>query len=327
MKNKYMFGLLACAAVSAVAFNAYANTTNDWFGAAASGTTLNLTTAVTNGAAVTVADSKITIDNDYSTLLAVGPQTAEPPLNDGLVTITSTAVLTPCASTDLPTDISAAQVGFAVAYNGTATNYYYYTASDEAWVNTEDAVATPESATSFTIVLDYRTKYATFKVGDSTVAGPVTFTSSATKLTDVAAFGSGSISSIAATYEVGVVSYDSKLYGSVADAKTAGGSASNISYINSSGTAVSATASNGMSAAVCVAVGLDPADESAVLRAVPVATDNDADNITLQLATTAESGVTYTVKNASGTEVASTNDGTAIKIPTNTGVYTITPSL
>ncbi len=337
MNAKSVFGLLACAAVSAVAFNAYANTTTNWFGASASGTALTLTTAVTNGAAVTVSDGKITLNNDYSSLLSVAPETASPALNDGLVTITSSAFLTPCSTNDLPaaSTISDAQVGFAVAYDDTPTsNYYYYVrsgASAGTWTKwPEPAVPTGTSDTTFIITLDYRKSKVKFTVGENST-DEILFVPATATLANVAAFGTGTLTSIDTKYEVATCAVVSgsttNKYGSVADAKAAGGTASNISYINSKGTAVSAAAANGMSAAVCVAVGLDPTSETAVLRAVPVATDSDASNITLQLATTAESGVTYTVKNASSETVSTSTDATAIKIPTDTGVYTITPSL
>ncbi len=335
MNAKKMFGLLACAAASAVAFNAYANTTTNWFGVSASGTDLTLTTATTNGAAVTVSNGKITIDNEYSTLLSIAPETASPALNDGLVTITSTAVLTPCDASNLPdsSTITDAKVGFAVAYDGAATNYYYYASS--TWTATETVVADPEAATTFTITMDYRTKKAAFAVGatPSTIASNVTFVSSSTTLTDIAAFGSGSISSIAAKYEVAVCAVvegsTTNKYGSVADAKTAGGSTSTIVAVNSSGTvAESATAANGLSSAVCMALGLSTTDSTANITVAPPATDTDTTKITLavSLPSGAEAdAVKFVVSD--GSSSSEYTDASAIKVPLSAGTYTITPTL
>ncbi len=334
MKAKKMFGLLACAAASAVAMNAYANTTTNWFGATASEATVTLTEATTNGNYAAVADGKITIDNDYSTAFAVTPTTKSPARSDGLVTITSTAVLTPCAASDLPasTSISDAKVGFAVAVDGTATNYYCY-AKGAGWGATSTAVADPSATTTFTITIDYRTSVASFAVGGTVVSNNVAFTT-ASGLTDVAAFGTGSISSIAAKYEVAVCAVvdesTTNKYGSVADAKAAGGSTSTIKAVDSSGTvAESATAANGLSAAVCVALGLSTTDSTANIAVAPLATDTDTENVTLAVNVTAapEAGVVkFGVKKDDG-EPTYYDDSAAIKIPLEAGTYTITPTL
>ncbi len=321
MKTKHILGLLACAAASAVAMNAYANTTTNWFGASATDSTLNLTAATTNGAAVTVANSTITIDNDYSTLLSVAPSTATPALNDGLVTITSTAVLTPCAYTDLPdsSTISDAKVGFAVAYNGTATNYYCY-AIGGGWGATSASVSDPSAATTFTITIDYRTKVASFAVGENVVSNNVSFTTDDTALTDVAAFGTGSISSIDAKYEVAVAQYGSVKYGSYAEAITAAGeNKSSIQVVSSSGEVQDAgTAANGLQKWECAALNIE---ETAQVALQP-ATKQHSGVITLATSgITADDGITvkYTV-NGSGSY-----DADDIQIPMEAGTYTIAP--
>ncbi len=336
MNAKKMFGLLFCAIASAAAISTYANTSNNWFKAQASGSTLTLTTATTNGVEITVAEDKITLDNDYSSAFSVKPETASPALNDGLVTISSSAYLAPCAFADLPaaTTITDAQVGFATAYENDVTNYYYYArtgASAGSWTKWDTpTVPAPQTDTAFTITLDYRTSNAVFTVGANSTAAVAFVPVSDATLTDVAAFGSGTISSIDAKYEVGVVSYDSKLYGSVADAKTAGGTASNINYINESGEAVSPTAANGMSAAVCVALGLPTTVANTNITVAPPATDTDAANITLAVALPANAesnAVKFTVNDgSSSTEYM---DASAIKIPLSGGTktYTITPGL
>ncbi len=341
MNTKKLFGLLACAAASAVAINAYANTTTNWFGASASESTLTLTSATTNGAAITVSDGKITIDNEYSTLLSVKPETASPALNDGLVTITSSAYLTPCSTNDLPaaSTISDAKVGFAVAYDDTnATNYYYYVRMGDStgtWTKWADPKVPAEGTdTSFTITIDYRVPSATFTIDEDSVTCNSTttpaFVPGVTALTDVAAFGSGTITSVAAQYEVGVCAVSSTLYGSVSDALAAGGTSGTsgtIQYINSSGAAVSNTAANGLDAATCLSLGLDATSETAVARFIPADSDTGTDTIALQLATEVDTGVyvTYTINDGTNDSTQKNKTG-IVTIPTTTGVYTITPT-
>lgn len=345
MNIKKLFGLLACVAVSAVAINAYANTTTNWFGASASNTDLVLTSATTNGASITVSDSKITIYNDYSALLSVKPkpEVESPALNDGLVTITSSAYLAPSSTNNLPvaSTISDAQVGFAVAYDDTnATNYYYYVRTDDStgtWTKwAAPKVPAEGTDTSFTITIDYRVPSATFTIGEYSVtcnaSSTPAFVPGETALNDVAAFGSGSISSIGVEYEVAVcavVANDKTTkYGSIADAFAAGGTSGasgTINYINSSGTAQGATAANGLDAATCLSLGLDATSETAVARFIPADSDTGTGTIALKLATKVDTGVnvTYTI-GGSGSGTQTTNTG-VVTIPTTTGVYTITP--
>ena len=146
-------------------------------------------------------------------------------------------------------------------------------------------------------------------------------------LLDIAAYGSGSISSIDTDFEIAVVDVNGTKYGSVADAQAAGGDATTIKVVDSAGAVVNkTTAANGLSAAVCAALGLDVTDPNANIAVAPVATDTATDKITLHLTTSTtgtEAGlVGYTV-----TGSATVYDADSIQIPLEAGTYTITPVL
>ncbi len=326
MKTQKMFGLLACAAASAVAINAYANTTTNWFSGAAAAPTPSATGGAWNSNYASSTAEAITIDNDYSTALTLTPTTASPARSDGLVTITSTAVLTPCSTNDLPTaiTISDAQVGFAVAYDDTPTsNYYYYVrsgASAGTWNKWETpSVPTDTSDTTFTITLDYRTSNVVFTVGMNST-DEIAFVPATAALANVAAFGTGSISSIEAQYEIAVAQYNSVKYGSYAEAVTAAGNnKSSIQVVNSSGEAQAAgEASNGLQKWECAALNI--AEDAQV--ALQPATKQNANKITLATSgITADDGLTvkYSV-NGSGSY-----DADDIQIPMTAGTYTIAP--
>lgn len=123
MKSEKVLGLLACALACAISGSAFANTTNSWFGVKPTGTDIGLASVTTNGVAVTVENSCIQIDGDSETALTFTPTVADPALNDGLVTITSSAVLTPSDASDL-VPVDGAHAGFAVAVAGSDTNFY-----------------------------------------------------------------------------------------------------------------------------------------------------------------------------------------------------------
>ena len=251
MKAKTIVGLMACA-VLAPAFADTINNNNptveDWFSSGVASETISTSNASWGQSApgLNTAKTAIEIDADVASPATLTP-TADAVStagkeSDGLVTITSKAYLAPSAKADLPTAdaLGNAQVGFAVATEtvseATITNFYAYTktANGGVWTRLSRVIPSAEVVdTDFTIVLDYRTCKVTFSVGatpvtlavaeatDAGVAGAteLAFVSGAAKLSDVAAIGSGTITSINAKYEKAVaVGKDGKAYGTIAEA-------------------------------------------------------------------------------------------------------------
>ena len=349
MKAEKVLGVVACAVACVASVNAFAEQI-EWFDGKVS-TTTSGAISTPDGASwsnatsgVTLESGKIVLDNDGTSPLALVPSGSQPTLSDNVVTISSTAVLTPSDVADLG-DVEGAKAGFAVGVSndGADTNFYGYASGLTAgsrWVKLSGTVPQGENApTTFSIVLDYRTGKKNVKfyfedtqltaAGDSTVK-EWAIDSGAISLSNVAAYGSGSLSALSATCEKAVVAIGDVKYGSVADALadngTSGASAT-IKYVNSNGTPGSVTAANGLDAATCVALGVDATDQSAVVRFVPADSDTDANNVTLKVGSdNVDTGlyVTYTI-GGDGSGTQTTNDGT-VKIPTTTGVYTITPT-
>ena len=340
MKAEKVIGIAACA-FACVTSSAFANSTTNWFGVTASpdvvATDVTIkTNNVTVAIADIVADSKITLDGD--TELTFAPTDGNPARSDNLVTIESTAVLTPNAFADLPpsSELTGAQVGFAVAYNGDVTNYYYYAYANDAGAWTAGAGTPPANAeVTFKITLDYRSHKAKFEVGNTVVAEDVAF--SGTKLNTVAALGSGSLTGVSADYEIAVAQYGDKKYGSIAEAvdaaKDAGVSPSEVQAVDANGTAQSkdTKASNGLNLVVCEAMGLptDKTTDEATIK-LESATKSHADKITLawKKPESADDGVTikFQVMNGGAPE-GEPCDWDDIQIPMNTGTYTIVPSI
>ena len=331
MKAKKLMGVIACAG-ACVSLSAFANTTTNWFGVTASPVAATDVTIKTNNVTVAIADivaeSKITLDGD--TELTFAPTDGNPARSDNLVTIESTAVLTPNAFADLPpsSELTGAQVGFAVAYNGDVTNYYYYAYANDAGAWTAGAGTPSANAeVTFKITLDYRSHKAKFEVGSTVVADEVAF--SGTKLNTVAALGSGSLTGVSADYEIAVVDVNGTKYGSVADAKAAGGTDSTIKQVSEAGTVDErVTANNGLSVAVCTALGLDINSATANIEVAPAETDSDEDEITLAVdvdSAPEASAVKFVV--SGGTTPVDYTNASAIKIPLTAGTYTITPVL
>ena len=345
MKAEKVLGVVACAVACVASVNAFADQIA-WFDGKVNTTTTSAISVPTNASwnatlpdGVTLANGSISLDNDSSTALVLTPAaSSEPALSDQVVTISSTAVLTPNDASDLG-DVEGAKAGFAVGVsnNGAYTNFYGYAsglASGSRWVKLSGTVPQGENATTtFSLVLDYRAGKQTVKFfygGNqlSSVDAPVTneWGISATGLDSIAAYGSGSLTALSATCEKAVVAIEGVKYGSVADAEAAGGNASTIKVVDSTGEVVDkATAENGLSAAVCAVLGLDVEDSTAQAKATPVDNDTDQDNITLAILVL-ESGVVKFTVSGGGTSKDYT-DASAIKIPLTTGVYTITPAL
>ena len=337
MKAKTLMGMIACAG-ACVSLSAFGNTTNYWFDVTASGSSVSTsagTTATTNNVAVTVAeDGKLVLDNDSSNPLVVAT-TASSSLSDNVVKISGVALLTPSSTNDFEVTTDA-KAGFAVGIDdNSATNFYGY-ANGEWHKLSGDASNADTQNTSFSLVLDYRVPNVRFYVGDTLLTDADTqetsafdLASGATGFTAIDAFGSGSITSITGSYEVAVCAIaNEKKYGSVSDAITAGGTTGTIQYINNSGTPVGVTAANGLDAATCIALGVDPTSDSAVVRFVPADSDTDAEKVTLKVnSDNVDTAlyVTYSVSDGTTTMKQKSSNGT-VKIPTTTGVYTITPT-
>lgn len=329
-------GMIACAS-ACVSLSAFGNTTNDWFSVGVSNDAIAPVNCSTNGVAVSIDNSKIVLDNEYATRLAITPAVLLSSTNStDVAKIDVTALLTPSSTNDLAV-IQDAKAGFAVGIDDQNQTNFYGFANGE-WIKlTGDASSADTQETTFTIVLDYRVLKVRFYLNGTLLTavtgGASTFdlASGTTGFAGIDAFGSGSIASIAGGYEVAVCAVGTTKYGSITDAFAAGGtsgSSGTIQYINSSGTPVSATAANGLDAATCIALGVDPTDAEVKARFVPADSDVDSSNVTLKiLSENVDSGVyvTYTINNGTTSTTQQTNDGT-VKIPTTTGVYTVTPT-
>ena len=340
MKAEKVIGIAACA-FACVTSSAFANSTTNWFGVTASPVAATDVTIKTNNVTVAIADivaeSKITLDGD--TELTFAPTDGNPARSDNLVTIESTAVLTPNAFADLPpsSELTGAQVGFAVAYNGDVTNYYYYAYANDAGAWTAGAGTPPANAeVTFKITLDYRSHKAKFEVGNTVVAEDVAF--SGTKLKTVAALGSGSLTGVSADYEIAVAQYGDKKYGSIAEATAAAKAASvadptaAVQVVNADGSTedANAVAANGLRKIVCEALGLPMNDSAANIAVAPAATDIDQNNITLAVNVAGApeaSAVKYEVKKDGVFDHYSDSEAAVVTIPLGAGTYTITPVL
>ena len=222
MKAKKLMGVIACAG-ACVSLSALANTTNGWFGVSVNDTAVNAgsCSVTTNSVAVTSTETagKIVLDNDIESALTIAPTAGTAALSDGLVTITSTAVLTPSDASELGAVTGGAQAGFAVAVAGNETNFYGYasaggTGGEPTWVKFSTGPANPEADTTFTIAINYRDKKVSFYNGSTLLtdgtSSEFSISNEFVNLANVAAYGSGSISSVTSQYEVAVVAYGGK---------------------------------------------------------------------------------------------------------------------
>ncbi len=336
MKAEKVLGIVACA-FACVSLSALANTTNGWFGVSVNDTTVNAgaCSVTTNSVAVTSTETagKIVLDNDLESALTItpGPETAA--LSDGLVTITSTAVLTPSDASELGAVAGGAQAGFAVAVDNNQTNFYgYASAGGEGgapdWIQFTTGPANPEADTTFTIAINYRDKKVSFYNGSTLLtdgtSSEFSISNEFVNLSNVAAYGSGSISSVTSQYEVAVAAYDGKKYGSGAEAVKAKGSGSgDIQDIASNGAiAENPLAENGLYAWECDVLGVA---KDAKVPFKPAATVNG--KITLQIASEIEEGIaaTFKVSGDNGATWSESYPSGAIQIPQEQGKYLIKP--
>lgn len=354
MKAEKVLGIVACAVACVASVNAFADQLTWFDGNVGSTTTSGISTPTSASwnndpslpIGVTPADGSITLDNDSSTALVLTPSGSEPTLSDNIVTILSTAVLTPSDASDLG-DVDGAKAGFAVGVDGANTNFYGYAsglASGSRWVKLSGTVPQGENApTTFSIVLDYRTgkKNVKFYLGNTQLTDASNsavkewnIDSSAASLSNVAAYGSGSLSALSATCEKAVVAIGDVKYGSLVDAIDDHGTAATILSVDpTSGTIGTNESSSGLPVAVCAALGIATTAESPTVAVVPAASDTDTDDITLRLdpnVTVADGVVVkFAVTKDNVAVEGSPFASDAIKIPltSGTGIYEIKPTV
>ncbi len=365
MKAKTIVGLMACA----VLVPAFADTINnnnpnnnasstEWFSTSASATK-----GATWSSEPTVESAKLVIDADVGTPATLTPTDAAADENasDGLVTITSKAYLAPSAKADLPTAavLNNAQVGFAVATESETTSFYAYvrkastTVNDKTVQNGEWIALTGvnppanEADTEFKIDIDYQNKKVSFsvKVNDAYVAlsgtpadAPASTSSfdfvpvdnTTAWLSDVAAIGSGTITSIDAAYENAVAVVDNVRYGTIAGAYTAAGSSGTVAVWDpgTGAAATEQTAANGLSKAECIALGI--AQDGQLAFEPAAANKKVPGKITIATKVAPVDGVVakFSVAKQTGNENVDADakyDSDAIPLPLGTGTYKIVP--
>lgn len=350
MKAEKVLGIVACAVACVASVNAFADQLTWFDGNVADTTTSQISTPesaswnATLPDGVILANGSITLDNDSSTALVLTPTaSSEPALSDQVVTISSTAVLTPSDASDLVGDVDGAKAGFAVGVsnNGADTNFYGYASGLTAgsrWVKLSGTVPQGENAsTTFSIVLDYRTgkKNVKFYVSGAqlTAFGDATTKTwsigDAASLDSVSAYGTGSLTALSATCEKAVVAIGSVKYGSLVDALADNGTAATIESVDpTSGTIGTSVSSSGLPVAVCAALGIDVTAVTASIPVAPAGNDEDTANIVLAYNGAVAEGVAVTFQVKKGNDVvADAQPANAIKIPftSGTGVYKIEP--
>lgn len=348
MKAEKVLGIVACAIVCASG-SAFADTaTNDWFSATVSETSLTLTNVTTNDAAVTVADSKIKLEDIESSApftFTPGNDNTAITKGDDIVVISTTADLTPCTTNDLATtDVSGAVAGFAIGVdddNAANTNFYGY--ANGAWVRLGGETPPYEGrGTPFKIVMNYRDSKVSFSVGGTDLYSAANnaliafdIDSSKKSLSNVAAFGSGAIASLSAGCEQAVAAVvvdesTTNRYGTIAQAiKAAGEHQDKIAVVDPATGATGlpdASAANGLAKWECEALNID---EDKAISLEP-STKQNANMITLALAVEPADGVTvkFGVKAKGATSATGEYDADNIQIPTSaTTTYTIVPTI
>lgn len=342
MKAKKLMGMIACAG-ACVSLSAFANTTNGWFGVSVNDTTVNAgaCTVKTNNVDVasTETSGKIVLDNDLDSALTITPGSGTAALSDGLVTITSTALLTPSDASELGAITGGAQAGFAVAVNSNnQTNFYGYASAgksgDPAWIEFTTGPANPEADTTFTIALNYRDKKVSFYNGSTLLtdgtSSEFSISNEFVNLANVAAYGSGSISSVTSKYEVAVAAVQGgSKYGSAAEAVVAAGTSGTVLDIDpTTGAATTEKqATNGLYAWQCDVLGIEP-DASIPLE--PATKEVAADKIAVAVSGyTPVDGVSVKFQVKRGESLVSNDkyDADAIGIPLTTGTYTVVPEI
>ena len=344
MKAKTLMGMIACAS-ACVSLSAFANTTNGWFGVTVENNEIAPSNCATNGVEVTIdANNKIVLDNDSDSPFVV-TNFASAATSDNIVKITATALLTPNATNDLSESVSeGAKAGFAVGIDdNNATNFYGYANGEWHQLSGQDDNYDWDSDTTFSMILNYRDKVVSFYVGDVLLnsADSLALASTATGLNAIDAYGSGSITSITGSYEVAVaavVSSDgatTNRYGSVSEANIAmadAGEGAKLQGVSPTGETKeeNATAANGLDYVVCEAMGLPTETSEDATIKLGASAHQSSGNITLAWIKppAAEDGVTikFQVKK-NGVNEGEPCDWDDIKIPMESGIYTVEPSI
>lgn len=351
MKAEKVLGVVACAVACVASVNAFADQIAWFNGNVGSTTTSGISTPTSASwnndpslpTGVTPADGSITLDNDSATALVLTPSVLEPTLSDNVVTISSTAVLTPSDASDLG-DVEGAKAGFAVGVSndGADTNFYGYASgltSGSKWVKLSGTVPQGENATTtFSIVLDYRTgkKNVKFYFEDTqlTAAGNSTvkewaIDSGATSLSNVAAYGSGSLSALSATCEKAVAAVSGGIkYGSAAEAVIAAGTSGTVLDIDSSGEPTDQKqATNGLYAWQCDILGI-AGDAAIPLQPATKEVADDKIAVAVSGYTPVDGvSVKFQVKQGGSLVSVTKYDADAIGIPMTTGQYTVVPEI
>lgn len=354
MKAEKVLGIMACA-IACASGSAFADTaTNDWFSATVSETSLTLTNVTTNDAAVTVADSKIKLEDIESSApftFTPGNDNTAITKGDDIVVISTTADLTPCTTNDLmSTDVSGAVAGFAIGVdddNAANTNFYGY--ANGAWVRLGGETPPYEGrGTPFKIVMNYRDSKVSFSVGGTDLYSAANNTliafdidSSKKSLSNVAAFGSGAIASLSAGCEQAVAAVvvdesTTNRYGTIAQAiKAAGDDQTKIAVVDpATGATVSpdspdAHAANGLAKWECEALQIAETDQVTLAKSGK----QNAGQITLAVQNvTPETGLTvkYAVS-VDGGAATGAYDADDIQIPmgetAGSHTYKIVPTI
>ena len=209
MKAKTLMGMIACAG-ACVSLSAFGNNTNGWFGVTVD-TAITPVNCTTNGAAVSIENSKIVLDNAKDTALTITPAVNAPTnSNDGIFVIKATALLTPSSTNDFDVT-TGAKAGFAVGVDDkNATNYYGY--ANDVWNKLTAAPVVAEGDTTFKLILNYRDSKVDFYAGAdaATHLGQFELAGGTTAPLGIDAFGAGSITSITGEYEVAVAAYNKR---------------------------------------------------------------------------------------------------------------------
>ncbi len=328
MKAKTLMGMIACAG-ACVSLSAFGNTTNDWFSVGVTGEAIAPVNCSTNGAAVSIANSKIVLDNEYTTRLAITPAVGLASTNStDVAKIDVTALLTPSSTNDLPVNIAEAKAGFAVGVDDqNATNYYGF--ANGEWHKLAGGNPAKDGDTTFSIILNYRDKNVKF-IADSVDLTPTPLAIDAdSSFSGIDAFGSGSITSVDSKFEVAVaaatVDKVDKKFGSAVEALAAADANTTLKDVAPNGAPTTTKqASNGLFAWECDVLNVA---EDAQVALQPKGVDGD--NIKLALAVDPDTGANVTfnvVPAAGGDAVVSDCPPTNIRIPaTASGKYKIVP--
>ena len=329
MKAKTLMGMIACAG-ACVSLSAFGNNTNDWFSVGVANNAIDPVNCSTNGVAVSIENSKIVLDNEYTTRLAITPAVVLSSTNStDVAKIDVTALLTPSSTNDLAV-IDDAKAGFAVGIDDqNQTNYYGYASGE--WHKLTGGNPEKDGDTTFSIIINYRDSVVDF-VADGVDLTPTPLSIAAnSSFTGIDAFGSGSITSVDSKFEVAVAAATVggvvKKFGSAVEALAAADENTTIKDVSATGEAAAQPqAANGLYAWECDALNIA---ENATIPLTPAASDNDVNNVTLAVSgVTPDTGVsvTYSVYQDGVVEPVSTgNAASAIKIPVGTGKFTIKP--